>query len=172
MGPWIFDQLDHEKVSCLLFNNVIRFVEPRLLIVSDPATDHQAIKEAGYMNIPVLTLANADSPLSGVDVAIPCNNRGKKSIAFLFWSLAREVLMLRGQVARDQEWDVIVDLFMFRDIKEGEQQAEEAANDEGDQLHQEEEATGIADAMKNDEGEDEGEVKDDAWDNKDGQKTW
>lgn len=51
------------------------FKEPRLLVVSDPILDHQAINEASYVNIPVISFANTESPLKNIDLVIPCNNK-------------------------------------------------------------------------------------------------
>jgi len=109
------------------FTNQIQsaFREPRLLIVTDPNTDHQPIIEASYVNIPVIAFCNTDSHLRYIDIAVPCNNKSTYSIGLMWWLLAREVLRLRGKIPRSQDWGVVVDLFFYREPDESEK--EEAA---------------------------------------------
>jgi len=102
------------------------FAEPRVVLVTDPIKDHQPITEAAYVNVPVIAFANTNASLRGVDVAIPCNTEGKYSIALMYWLLAREVLRLRDSVPRDKEWDVMVDMFIYRDPEEAEKQEQAA----------------------------------------------
>merc|ERR1712106_380164 len=113
------------------FTNQIHaaFREPRLLVVTDPVTDHQPITEASYVNIPVIAFCNTDSPLRYVDVAVPCNNKGTHSVGLMWWMLAREVLRLRGTISRNLPWetDVMPDLFFYRDPEEQEKEEADAA---------------------------------------------
>lgn len=111
------------------FTNQIQaaFREPRLLIVCDPRIDHQSITEASYVNIPVIAFCNTDSPVRHVDVAIPCNNKGVHSIGVMFWMLAREVLRMRGSISRQLPWEIMPDLYFYRDPEEAEKEEQAAA---------------------------------------------
>jgi len=111
------------------FTNQIQaaFREPRLLVISDPRSDQQPITEGSYANVPVIAFCNIDSPTKFIDIAIPCNNKSPHSIGLMWWMLAREVLRLRGSIGRGSPWEVMPDLFFYRDPEEAEKEEKERA---------------------------------------------
>ncbi|XP_034851602.1 40S ribosomal protein SA-like [Mirounga leonina] len=103
------------------------FREPKLLVVPDPRADHQALTEASYVNPPTIALCNTDSPLYYVDIAIPCNNKGAHSLGLMGWMLAREVLRMHGTISREHPWEVMPELYFYRDPEETEKEKQAAA---------------------------------------------
>ncbi|KAK6909623.1 40S ribosomal protein S0 [Kwoniella mangroviensis CBS 10435] len=120
------------------FTNYITrsFKEPRVIIVTDPRVDHQAIREAAYVNIPVIAFCDTDASLKFVDIAIPGNNKSRHSVGLLWYLLCREVLRLKGQVPRGPTgpsgWETLPDLFFYRDPEEIEREAAEKAAAQAD----------------------------------------
>jgi len=111
------------------FTNYIQknFREPRLLVITDPRADHQAVREASYVNIPVIALCNSDTPMRNIDIAVPTNNKSIHAIGLAWWFMAREVLRLRGTISREVPWEVMVDLYFYRDPEEVEKEEQAAA---------------------------------------------
>lgn len=87
-----------------LTNPVLRsYVEPDVLFVTDPAADQQALIEAVNSGLPIVGIVDANNNLRNVDIALPANNKGRRSLAQIYWLLAREVLKLRGETT-DETW--------------------------------------------------------------------
>lgn len=107
--------------------NTKKFVEPRLLILTDPRIDYNALSESSYVNIPIIALCNTDNNLSYVDCAIPCNNRSKKSLAMIYWLLTREVMALKGE---SDQFNELPDLFMYRNVEKKEEKVEDEAKED------------------------------------------
>ncbi len=96
-------------------NPLVRnFFEPDVLIVTDPRADHQALKEAIDVGIPVVALVDTENFLSYVDLAIPTNNKGRKALALVYWILTREVLFNRGDITSREDFKVPIEEFEMR----------------------------------------------------------
>jgi len=120
------------------FTNRIQsnFIEPRLLVVSDPVKDFQPILESSYVNMPVIAFSDVDGPSKHVDIVIPCNTRSPHSVALVWWMLSREVRRLKGNEPRNKDWGVMVDMFLYRD-PEAEEKTEKRGTSNQDQYVQE-----------------------------------
>lgn len=83
-----------------------KFIEPKVLVVTDPRSDSQAIIEAKQMGLPVVALCDTENLLGNVDIVVPVNNKGRKAIALVYWLLARQILREKGTLKEDQDLDV------------------------------------------------------------------
>ncbi|AKA75039.1 30S ribosomal protein S2 [Saccharolobus solfataricus] len=90
------------------------YIEPKVLLVSDPRTDTQAIKEAAKVGIPIVAFADTDAKIDYIDLIIPANNKGRKSLALLYWALARQILRERRVIPPDGDLAVPVSEFEMR----------------------------------------------------------
>ncbi len=95
------------------FTNVARadFIEPKLVFICDPKGEIQAINEAGKMGISTVGLCDTDNYTSFIDWVIPCNNKGRKSLALIFYLLAREFAMSKGKIASYDEFKATLEEF-------------------------------------------------------------
>jgi len=87
------------------------YIEPKLVLISDPQVDEQAITEATNAGIPVIGIANTDNITSKLDVIIPANNRGRKALATVYWLLVRQILIERGELKEDEPMKYEIDDF-------------------------------------------------------------
>lgn len=84
--------------------NMKYFLEPKLLFVCDPRAEAEAIREANMMKIPVVALCDTENDTRGIDVVIPCNNKGRRSLSLIFYLLTREYMMKRGMISSYSEF--------------------------------------------------------------------
>lgn len=95
-----------------------KYMEPQIVIVTDPQADQQAVLEATRAGVPVIAICNSDNVTSKVDVVIPANNRGRKALATVYWLLAREVLKKQGVIKTDSEMKVPIEDFETKLVEE------------------------------------------------------
>jgi small subunit ribosomal protein S2 len=74
------------------------YIEPDIILVTDPRADQQIITEAARIGVPVIAFTDTDNRTENIDLIIPANNKGRKSLALLYWLLARQVLRERAEI--------------------------------------------------------------------------
>ena len=90
------------------------YMEPDVVLVTDPRAESQALKEASKVGVPIVALADTDNRLNFIDLVIPANNRGRKSLALLYWLLTREILRARGVLGPTEDPDVPWEQYIVR----------------------------------------------------------
>jgi small subunit ribosomal protein S2 len=76
--------------------NLANYVEPEVVLVTDPIGDAQVVKEAVQSGIPIVALCDTNNMTSFVDLVIPTNNKGRKALSIIYYLLTREMLRLKG----------------------------------------------------------------------------
>ncbi len=87
------------------------YVEPQILLVTDPAADQQAVREAITVGIPIVGLCDANNDTKYMDIIIPANNKGRRALATVYWLMAREYLKSRGTVKSDDDFGMEIEEF-------------------------------------------------------------
>lgn len=90
------------------------FIEPEVILVTDPRADKQAIKEANKIGLVVGAMCDTDNELKGVDICVPTNNKGRRALALVYWLLAREILKARGEIPPDGSIPESIEDFTFK----------------------------------------------------------
>ncbi|MBR9678020.1 MAG: 30S ribosomal protein S2 [Nanoarchaeota archaeon] len=80
------------------------FYEPRIVIVTDPWNDRNVLRDAIKISVPIIALCDSNNTTRNVELCIPCNNKGKKSIAMVYWLLTREYLKQKKVIKNDKDF--------------------------------------------------------------------
>ena len=94
------------------------YIEPDVAVLTDPRADKQALTEASSRGIPVVALCDTDNATSHVDLVIPVNNKGRKSLAQVYYLLTREILRTRGELGETEDLPITVEDFAFKLLRE------------------------------------------------------
>jgi small subunit ribosomal protein S2 len=97
--------------GCLTNPALTEYLEPKVLVVTDPATDQQALSEAVSIGIPVVGICDVNNETRNVDFVIPANNKGRVALATVYWLLARETLKARGGPAAEAPFPLTIEEF-------------------------------------------------------------
>ena len=135
------------------------FKEPKLLIVCDPKGEWEAIREASMTGVPVIGLCDTDNNTAFIDWIVPANNKGRRSLAVIFYLLAREIMMSQGKIKSYDEFDHRLEYFeRFESEEEKKKEAERKKKAEGAKEAEAKESA-QADKDKADEGSEEERAK-------------
>jgi small subunit ribosomal protein S2 len=95
--------------------NSENFYEADVVFITDPLTDKRALQEAVKARVPIVAICNTSNETKYVDLVIPANNRGRKSLAMMFYLLAREILKERGEIKSDEEFKYKLEDFVGKE---------------------------------------------------------
>ncbi len=92
--------------------NLETFMEPKIIVVCDPWPDRNAVSDAAKVGIPIIALCDTNNQSNDLDLVVPCNNKGKKSVGLVFFLVVREYMRKKGLLRTDEELPVKLDEFV------------------------------------------------------------
>ncbi len=81
--------------------NLKTYIEAKIVVVTDAWPDRNVVQDALKIGIPVIALCDTNNQANNVDLVVPCNNKGKKSLGLLFYIVAREYMKFKGHDEKD-----------------------------------------------------------------------
>ena len=94
------------------------YIEPKIVFISDPEVDEQALIEATNAGIPVIGLSNTENITSKLDIIIPANNRGRRALATMYWLLVRQILIEKGELKENESMKYEIEDFESKHTEE------------------------------------------------------
>jgi len=91
--------------------NAKGYLEPELLIATDPLADIQALREARNAGIPVVALCDTNNETKYIDIVIPTNNKGRRALALVYWLLSKAILKEKGKIENYDAFQVELEEF-------------------------------------------------------------
>ena len=85
-------------------SNLRDFIEAKIMVVTDAWPDKNAIADAQKIGMPVIALCDTNNQANGIDLVIPCNNKGKKSLGLVYYLLAKLYLKNKGLIKSEDEF--------------------------------------------------------------------
>ncbi|MEM3408201.1 MAG: 30S ribosomal protein S2 [Candidatus Micrarchaeia archaeon] len=116
------------------------FFEPQVIFVCDPRVEKQALIEGTFSGALNVGLADTDNSIKNLDYFIPCNNKGKKSVPFVFYLLSKELMKAKGMIKDDSEFKYKPEDFELTSLTAEEKKEVEESEKEAKEIEAKEEA--------------------------------
>jgi small subunit ribosomal protein S2 len=88
------------------------YTEAKIMLVTDSWPDRNAVNDAIRIGIPVIALCDTNNQSNNLDLIVPCNNKGKKSLGLLFYIVAKEYMKIRGMIKSDADFKMPMEDFI------------------------------------------------------------
>ena len=80
------------------------FLEVKIVMVIDAWPDKNAVLDAYKVGIPVIGLCDTNNNANYLDLVVPCNNKGKKSLGLLFMIMAQRYMINRHIIRKADDF--------------------------------------------------------------------